>query len=91
MSSLHPVDLTTMAGCQRVVEFAIREYGRIDVLFNNAALAHFNWIDDITEDEWHLNTRHEVDLVFFLTQAAARVSVGGAASHMRPPGRAASG
>jgi NAD(P)-dependent dehydrogenase (short-subunit alcohol dehydrogenase family) len=42
----------------------------MDVLFNNAAMAHFNWIEDITEDEWRLNTREEVDLVFFLTQAA---------------------
>jgi len=70
MSSLHPVDLTTMAGCQRVIEFTIREYGRIDVLFNNAARAHFNWIEDITEDEWRLNSRDEVDLFFFLTKAA---------------------
>ena len=70
MSSLHPVDLTTMADCQKVVEFAIREYGRIDVLFNNAARAHFNWIEDITEDEWRLNSRDEVDLFFFLTKAA---------------------
>ena len=70
MSSLHPVDLTTMAGCQGVIEFTIREYGRIDVLFNNAARAHFNWIEDITEDEWRLNSRDEVDLFFFLTKAA---------------------
>ena len=70
MVSLHPVDLGTMAGCQRLVDFAIREHGRIDVLFNNAAMAHFNWIEDITEEEWRLNTRSEVDLVFFLTKSA---------------------
>ena len=70
MLSLHPVDLGTMADCQRLVDFAIREHGRIDVLFNNAAMAHFNWIEDITEEEWRLNTRNEVDLVFFLTKSA---------------------
>jgi NAD(P)-dependent dehydrogenase (short-subunit alcohol dehydrogenase family) len=70
MISLHPADLTAMADCQKLVELAIREHGRIDVLFNNAAMAHFNWIEDITEDEWRRNTREEVDLVFFLTQAA---------------------
>ena len=43
---------------------------RIDVLFNNAAKAHFNWIEDVTEDEWRPNMRDEVDLVFFLTKAA---------------------
>lgn len=70
MVSLHPVDLTTMAGSQTLVDFALAEHGRIDVLFNNAALAHFNWIEDITEDEWRSNTRDEVDLVFFLTKCA---------------------
>ena len=70
MVSLHPVNLTTMTDSRRLVDFAVGEYGRIDVLFNNAAMAHFNWIEDITEEEWHQNTREEVDLVFFLTQAA---------------------
>jgi NAD(P)-dependent dehydrogenase (short-subunit alcohol dehydrogenase family) len=70
MVSLHPVDLGAMVDCQRLVDLAIAEYGRIDVLFNNAAMAHFNWIEDITEDEWRLNTRNEVDLVFFMTKSA---------------------
>ena len=69
MISLHPVDLTKAAECRRLVDFAVAEHGRIDVLFNNAALAHFNWIEDIAEDEWHQNKRDELDLVFFLTQA----------------------
>jgi NAD(P)-dependent dehydrogenase (short-subunit alcohol dehydrogenase family) len=70
MISLHPADLGKMEVCKQLVELAIKDYGRIDVLFNNAAMAHFNWIEDITEDEWHFNTREEVDLVFFLTKAA---------------------
>jgi NAD(P)-dependent dehydrogenase (short-subunit alcohol dehydrogenase family) len=70
MISLHPANLTTMEDCHKLVELAIREYGGIDILFNNAAMAHFNWIEDITEDEWRLNTREEVDLVFFLTKTA---------------------
>lgn len=70
MISLHPADLTTTEGCRKLVELAIQTHGRIDVLFNNAAMAHFNWIEDITEEEWRLNTRDEVDLVFFLTKAA---------------------
>lgn len=70
MISLHPADLSTQADCLKLIELAIREYGRIDVLFNNAAMAYFNWIEDISAEEWHQNTRTEVDLVFFLTQAA---------------------
>ena len=45
-------------------------FGRIDVLFNNAAMAYFNWIEDITDDEWDRDRREEVDLVFYLTRAA---------------------
>jgi len=70
MISLHSANLTTMEDCHKLVELAILEYGRIDILFNNAAMAHFNWIEDITKEEWRLNTREEVDLVFFLTKAA---------------------
>jgi len=70
MISLHPADLTTIEDCRRLIDLAILEYGRIDVLFNNAAMAHFNWIEDISAEELHQNTREEVDLVFFLTQAA---------------------
>lgn len=43
---------------------------RIDVLFNNAAMAYFNWIEDITDEEWDRDRREEVDLVFYLTRAA---------------------
>ena len=48
----------------------MREYGRIDVLFNNAAMAYFNWLEDITNEEWNRDLREEIDLVFFLTRAA---------------------
>jgi len=52
------------------VDLAVRTYDRIDVLFNNAAMAHFNWLEDITDEEWDQNRRDEVDLVFYLTRAA---------------------
>lgn len=68
--SLHPCDLTKKDQCQAVVDLAISEYGRIDILYNNAAKAYFNPIEDISEEEWYLNTAVEVHLVFLLTQAA---------------------
>jgi len=70
MMSLHPCDLTRPADCRTLVDLAVRSFGRIDVLFNNAAMAHFNWIEDISDEEWDRNRRQEVDLVFYLTRAA---------------------
>jgi hypothetical protein len=47
MVSLQPVELSTMRDCQRVIDLAVGEFGRVHVLFNfnNAAMAHFNWRD----------------------------------------------
>ena len=70
MAVFEPCDLGSASDCQALVDFAVKTYGRIDVLFNNAARAYFNWVEDITDDEWHRNRRDEVDLVFYLTRAA---------------------
>jgi NAD(P)-dependent dehydrogenase (short-subunit alcohol dehydrogenase family) len=70
MVSLHPCRLTAPAECQALVDLAVRSFGRIDVLFNNAAMAYFNWLEDITDEEWNRDLREEIDLVFFLTRAA---------------------
>lgn len=70
MVSLHPCDLTKKDQCQALVDLAVAEFGRIDVLYNNAAQAYFNWIEDIPQDEWYRNMDEEVNLVFLLTQAA---------------------
>ena len=69
MVSLQPCQLTNPADCQALVDFAVRSCGRIDVVFNNAARAYFNWLEDITDEEWDRDRREEVDLVFFLTRA----------------------
>jgi NAD(P)-dependent dehydrogenase (short-subunit alcohol dehydrogenase family) len=70
MVSLHPCRLSTPADCTALVDFAMRTFSRIDVVFNNAAMAHFNWLEDISDEEWDRNRRDEVDLVFYLTRAA---------------------
>jgi NAD(P)-dependent dehydrogenase (short-subunit alcohol dehydrogenase family) len=70
MVSRHPCRLTAPAECQALVDLAMQTYGRIDVLFNNAAMAYFNWLESITDEEWNRDLREEIDLVFFLTRAA---------------------
>src|ERR1700686_1802988 len=70
MVSLQPCQISKPADCQALVDFALRTLGRIDVLFNNAAMAYFNWLEDITDEEGTRDLREEVDLVFFLPRAA---------------------
>jgi NAD(P)-dependent dehydrogenase (short-subunit alcohol dehydrogenase family) len=70
MVSRQPCHLTKPGDCQALVDFAVHTFGRIDVLFNNAAMAYFNWLEDITDEEWNRDLREEIDLVFFLTRAA---------------------
>jgi len=70
MVSLQPCRVNDPAECDRLVELAISEYARIDVLFNLAAKSHFSPIEKFTDDEWDAARRDEVDLVFYLTRAA---------------------
>ena len=70
MVSLQPCRLTEPSECQALVDLAVHAHGRIDVLFNNAAMAYFNWLEDITDEEWRRDLHEEIDLVFYLTRAA---------------------
>ncbi len=70
MVSMQPCHLTNPADCQALVELALSTFGRVDVLFNLAAMQYFNRLEDITDEEWDRARRDEVDLVFYLTRAA---------------------
>ena len=70
MVSLQPCRLSDPADCARLVELAVREFGRIDVLFNLAAKTHFGGLESVTDQDWDAARHDEVDLVFYLTRAA---------------------
>lgn len=68
--SLHPCDLTDVANCEALVDLAVRTFGGIDVLFNNAAMAYFGPVPDLRLDDWHRTINEEVHLVYYLVRAA---------------------
>src|SRR5580692_5440171 len=70
MVSLQPCRLNDPSECARLVDLAVSEFGRIDVLFNLAARSHFSPFESFTDDDWDGARRDEVDLVFYLTRAA---------------------
>jgi NAD(P)-dependent dehydrogenase (short-subunit alcohol dehydrogenase family) len=70
MVSLHPCRLGDPAECAKLVDLAVSEFGRIDVLYNLAAKSHFSPLETFTDEDWAAARRDEVDLVFYLTRAA---------------------
>jgi NAD(P)-dependent dehydrogenase (short-subunit alcohol dehydrogenase family) len=70
MVSIQPCNLTDSLQCKALIDLAIESFGRIDVLYNNAAMAYFGWVDQISHEDWYKTMNEEINLVFLLTQAA---------------------
>ncbi|CAN5151545.1 glucose 1-dehydrogenase [soil metagenome] len=78
MLDVSPVDLGDFDECQRWVDRAVEEFGRIDVLWNNASSGVFATIEAMTPAEWDRSIRNELTLVFLATKAAwSHLGVGG--------------
>lgn len=70
MVSLHPLDLGYVEGAKALIDLTVATYGKLDILYNNAAMAWFAWVPDMTFKEFNDTMREEVDLIFHLTQLA---------------------
>lgn len=70
MVSLQPCDLTEMQACEDLAGLAVKEFGRIDVLFNNAAMAYFGPVDQMPVEDWHKTINEELHLVYNLIRCA---------------------
>ena len=70
MVSLHPADLSAEGGAERLVDLAINTYGRIDVLYNNAAHTEFSPFAEHTWATWRATIGGELDLTYRVTRAA---------------------
>ncbi len=68
---LVPGDICEEAHCRQIVEKAMEEFGRVDILVNNAAhQATINDIKDLTAEELDLTFRTNIYSQFFLAKAA---------------------
>lgn len=68
---LIPGDIKDEAHCEGIVERALSEFGRLDVLVNNAAhQMTVNSLEELTSDEWDITFRTNVYAMFYLCKAA---------------------
>jgi NAD(P)-dependent dehydrogenase (short-subunit alcohol dehydrogenase family) len=76
---LIPGDVADPAHCRAIVQQAVTEFGRIDVLVNNAAYqAMYDSLEDISDEEWDRTIAVNLSAFFHLAKATV--------PHMPPGG-----
>jgi len=74
---LFPGDIASAETCRRLIDAAVEEFGRIDILVNNAAhQMSFETIEEIPDREWDRTFAVNISAMFYLTKAAVK--------HMQP-------
>jgi NAD(P)-dependent dehydrogenase (short-subunit alcohol dehydrogenase family) len=63
-------NLADAAACERVVEFAVARFGRLDALVHNAGLVVFASLEETGPTLWDRMTAIGVDAPFYLARAA---------------------
>ena len=61
-------DVTRATDCQRVVERTLREFGKIDILFNNAGIIRRATVLDLSEEDWDRVMTVNVKSIFLLSR-----------------------
>ncbi len=89
-------DVSKAAEARAVVEAAIQNYGRLDVLVNNAGVYDMKPLEEITEEHFHTIFNINVLGLLLISKEATKhlgpggsiVNIGSAVSRIAPPGSA---
>lgn len=65
-------DVTKRADAEAIVDTAIKHFGRLDIVVNNAGIYEFATIEEVTEEHFHKHFDINVLGTLLVTQAAAR-------------------
>jgi 3-oxoacyl-[acyl-carrier protein] reductase len=86
-------DVSKAAEAQGIVDAAIKNYGRLDILVNNSGVYEFTPIEAITEEKFHTMFNINVLGLLLTTQAALKhigeggsiINIGSVVSRITPP------
>lgn len=89
-------DVSKAPEAQSIIDAAIKNYGRLDILVNNSGVYEFAPIEAISENQFHRLFNVNVLGLLLTTQAAAKhlgeggsiINIGSAISSLMPPGSA---
>jgi 3-oxoacyl-[acyl-carrier protein] reductase len=89
-------DVSKASEAQGIIDAAIKNYGRLDILVNNSGLYEFGHVEEITEESFHKMFNVNVLGLLLTTQAAAKhlkegasiINIGSAVSRLTPAGSA---
>jgi 3-oxoacyl-[acyl-carrier protein] reductase len=89
-------DVSKKAEAQGIIEAAIRNYRRLDILVNNSGIYEFAPIEDLTEDHFHRQFNINVLGLLLTTQAALKhlteggsiINISSAITSVAPPATA---
>ena len=76
VATFQRLDVTDEEGWARILDFTLREYGRLDILVNNAGIGFMKSISDMSLSEWRMVMSTNLDSVFLGIRHAAPV-IGG--------------
>jgi len=68
-------DVSKMEDIKNLVDRAVREFGKIDFLFNNAGIIRRSSSEELSEKDWDETIKINLRGPFFLAQAVARVMI----------------
>ncbi len=89
-------DVSKAKEAQGIIDAAIKNYGRLDILVNNSGLYEFGQVEQITEDSFHKMFNVNVLGLLLTTQAAVKhlkegasiINIGSSISRLTPGGAA---
>lgn len=65
-------DVSTEAGSQRIIDTALENFGRLDVVINNAGILRDGMLVNLEEEAWDIVVRVNLKGTFLVTRAAGR-------------------